>query len=447
MKRIAIIACFLVLALVVTSCASNPVTQNDTAANDVIEDGNGGMAEETAKSLKILSIGNSFSVDAQQWLYGIAENAGYDEIVLGNLYYGGCSLYGHDKYAKENTPAYTYYKNTTGEWTEKAETTLLTGLCDEEWDYITLQQQSGNSGIYTSYEPYLSDLIAYVNANKTNPDAKLAWHMTWAYSADSTQEAFAQYGNDQMTMYKGIVEAVEKKILTNPDISLVIPSGTAIQNARTSYMGDTFNRDGFHLELTYGRYLAGLTFFHAITGMPVDDIDYIPDEAFDEEYLDILKEAATDAVKKPQKVSKSRYTVKPFDLNDYEPVELEVQGIGCYDSTVSSDALTDAEESDSCVYSRIFTREELPDGTLLIVDKGYKYRPEGWIDLETTNRSSARPFNCMTEVVEVTEEWWGKFNYRAFNVSTLAGDETVSDAAELASHLKIYVPKNRRQGE
>ena len=52
-------------------------------------------ASRSAKSLRILSVGNSFSVDAQQHLYGIAKDMGYDNVVLGNLYIGGCSLQGH----------------------------------------------------------------------------------------------------------------------------------------------------------------------------------------------------------------------------------------------------------------------------------------------------------------------------------------------------------------
>ncbi len=38
---------------------------------------------------------------------------------------------------------------------------------------------------------------------------------------------------------------------------MIIPTGTAIQNARTSFVGDHMNRDGYHLDLKnrtlYGR--------------------------------------------------------------------------------------------------------------------------------------------------------------------------------------------------
>lgn len=39
---------------------------------------------------------------------------------------------------------------------------------------------------------------------------------------------------------------------------MIIPTGTAIQNARTSFVGDHMNRDGYHLDLKIGRYTAAL---------------------------------------------------------------------------------------------------------------------------------------------------------------------------------------------
>jgi len=258
--------------------------------------------EKSFKSLRLLSIGNSFSVDAQEYLYGIAKEMGFDNVILGNLYVGGCSLYGHyDRYVNEKT--YTYYKNTTGEWTEKEGTTFLEGLKDEEWDYITLQQSSGLSGDSDSFEPYLTNLIKAIKLNRTNPNSEILWHMTWAYASDSTHQDFPKYNNDQNNMYQDIIGAVKKNIDGNADISYILPSGTAIQNARNTSLGDTLCRDGFHLDLNYGRYLAGLTWIHKITGEPVDDVTYIPDGAFDKETLEILKKCAKDAVNSPFEIT------------------------------------------------------------------------------------------------------------------------------------------------
>lgn len=258
--------------------------------------------EKAFKSLRLLSIGNSFSVDAQEHLYGIAKDMGFDNVILGNLYVGGCSLYGHyDRYVNKKT--YTYYKNTTGEWTENAETTFLEGLVDEDWDYITLQQSSGLSGDSDSFEPYLEKLINVIKLNRTNPNAEILWHMTWAYASDSTHQDFPKYNNDQNLMYDSIVGAVKKNIDGNADILYVLPAGTAIQNARNTSLDDTLCRDGFHLDLNYGRYLAGLTWIYKITGEPIDDVTYIPNGAFDEDTLEILKKCAKDAVNNPYEVT------------------------------------------------------------------------------------------------------------------------------------------------
>ena len=75
---------------------------------------------------------------------------------------------------------------------------------------------------------------------------------------------FKNYDQNQMKMYTSIVNAV-KKAANLVGIKKIIPSGTAIQNARTSFIGDHMNRDGYHLDLTIGRYTAACTWFEALT--------------------------------------------------------------------------------------------------------------------------------------------------------------------------------------
>ena len=129
-------------------------------------------------------------------------------------------------------------------------------MADENWDYISLQQASGKSGKYETYT-VLADLIAGIK--ERCPKAKLLWHQTWAYASSSTHESFPDYDSNQMTMYSSIVTAARQAMTNHTDLSLLIPSGTAIQNGRTSFLGDAFNRDGYHLEVTYGRYTAACT--------------------------------------------------------------------------------------------------------------------------------------------------------------------------------------------
>lgn len=140
---------------------------------------------------------------------------------------------------------------------------------------------------------------------------KLVWHMTWAYAKDSEHEAFANYGQNQGTMYEMIVKTVQKKILPTNVFSTVIPSGTAIQNARTSFLGDSLNRDGFHLSIPLGRYVAGLTLVTAVTGADISQIAYAPEGVSDAERAAAV-ESAENACRAPFAVTPSRYMKKDF---------------------------------------------------------------------------------------------------------------------------------------
>lgn len=263
--------------------------------------------------LELLAIGNSFSVDALQYFYQIARDLGVKEIVVGNLYVGGCSLKTHLENAHGDKGAYTYFYNDNGTWKTTANYKISTALKSRTWDCISLQQQSTYSGIDEVYDRDLQPMIDYVkgmindegNANRT-PNAKLVWHMTWAYAQSSTQGGFANYDNDQMTMYNAIVGAVERKVASNDNIIDIIPNATAVQNSRTSKLGDTTTRDGNHLSLDYGRYLAGLMFVKVVTGLSIDNVTYKPD-GVDEDQRLIAIESVNNAYAKPFDFTTSQY--------------------------------------------------------------------------------------------------------------------------------------------
>lgn len=251
------------------------------------------------KSLKVLAIGNSFSQDSMEYLWHIAKNAGYQDIRLGNLIVPGCNLERHWKNANFAVSEYIYAKNTDGVWKETADKKIKDGLLDEEWDIITLQQESGKSGLPGTYQPYLNNMINFIREH--NQTCKIMWNMTWAYPNGSDHPHFEYYNNDQYTMYKAIVNAVREVILPNDKIAGVIPTGTAIQNMRTSVIGDNLNRDGFHLSLDYGRYIASLMWFKALTNESIDKITYRP-EGIAIDILDIIKKAVNNAYEHPFEV-------------------------------------------------------------------------------------------------------------------------------------------------
>lgn len=251
--------------------------------------------------LRILAIGNSFSQDAvEQYLWDLLDAAGIDA-VIGNMYIGGCSLEKHWNNVQENSASYEYRKVEDGKKTNAKDFSIEMALNDENWDYVSLQQASDYSGIYDEYQPYLEKLAGYVRGKATNRNVKLVFHQTWAYSSDSGHNAFLYYDRDQMKMYEGIVDA-SRHVMAGNYIDFIIPSGTAIQNGRTSYLGDTFDRDGYHLDTDYGRFTAACTWYESLTGENVMHNEWKPISVTDRQ-ADVVRAAAHYAVLSPYSVT------------------------------------------------------------------------------------------------------------------------------------------------
>ena len=274
---------------------------------------------ESKDVIKILAIGNSFSQDAiETYLHELAE-AENIKVIIGNLYIGGASLELHWNNAKEDKAAYQYRKiDVCGTKTDTPETSIADALADEDWDYISFQQVSSNSGIFETYVAPLPLLFDYVKQRATNPKVKYILHQTWAYAQDSDHERFVNYDKDQMTMYNAIVDAVWRAKDLAP-INMVVPSGTAIQNGRTSVIGDNFCRDGYHLDLNVGRYTAACTWFEMIFEKSVIGNSFKP-EALSDYEAEIAQHAAHYAVMQPKEITEMRDFYK--EVVCYYPVLL-----------------------------------------------------------------------------------------------------------------------------
>lgn len=223
--------------------------------------------------IKFFSIGNSFSVDAMTFVPHIAESLGI-KTQFANLYCGGCSIDQHVDFGTNDTPVYDLYTANSGEdWQIKPQSTMQDGFDVAKWDIISLQQVSGFSGVQASYRN-LPKLIDIVRRN-SDKNLKLIWNMTWAYQGDSTHPDFPKYSNNQREMYQAICDAVKTLIVPNGEFYKIIPTGTAIQNARL-LLADNITRDGFHLSVL-GRYVAGLMFVKTIFDVDIDDCKFAPE--------------------------------------------------------------------------------------------------------------------------------------------------------------------------
>ena len=171
---------------------------------------------------------------------------------------------------------------------------------------MSLQQASSLSGQIETYEPWLTELYGYVKS-RVGKKTRIIFHQTWAYSCDSDHKGFANYDRDQMKMYLSIVGA-SRKAARLVGIKTIVPSGTAVQNARTSFIGDNMTRDGYHLDLKWGRYTAACAWFEKLFGN-VTGNPYAPD-GVSPEYRAAAQKAAREAVRHPFKVTEIAEWIK-----------------------------------------------------------------------------------------------------------------------------------------
>ena len=221
--------------------------------------------------MNILCIGNSFSEDATRYLHQISNG----EIYVANLALGGCSLERHYNNILENYKGYLYEVN--GEVVHD-KGSINEVLREREWDFVTIQQVSHFSGMEETYEPFLPYILGYIKG--ACPNAKIVFHRTWAYSDYSTHEGFVNYDRSRPKMFEAIVNA-SNNICKKYGLD-IIPNGDAVEKARLLPEFDEkthpITRDGFHLSLDYGRYLAGLVMFKYFTGKDATKVTYEPED-------------------------------------------------------------------------------------------------------------------------------------------------------------------------
>ena len=219
--------------------------------------------------INVLCIGNSFSEDATAYLQRISSG----KLYVRNLAIGGCSLERHYNNIIEDKAVYWYEENAE----PIRDSSVGEALKEREWDYITVQQVSHDSGIIDTYEPFLGKIVEYLQ--EKCPSAKIVLHRTWAYDDKSDHPGFACYDRDRKKMYNAIVDTTTK-IAERYGFD-VIPCGDAVELARdlAEFGADaplSINRDGFHLSLDYGRYLAALVMCKYFTGVDATTVEFEP---------------------------------------------------------------------------------------------------------------------------------------------------------------------------
>jgi hypothetical protein len=179
------------------------------------------------KTVKLLTVGNSFSANATHYLGDLATAAGI-KLTHRPLIIGGAAFDVH--WARvENFEADP--KDKAGQYSGGR--SLQQELQSDKWDYITIQQSSIKSHDLSTYQPYARQLRDYIK--KYAPGAELLIHETWPYRVDdprfSPKEPKPGEPKTQAEMYEGLRNAYRT---TAKEFGVrLIPVGDAFNLANT----------------------------------------------------------------------------------------------------------------------------------------------------------------------------------------------------------------------
>ena len=242
--------------------------------------------------MNVLSIGNSFSENAHQYLCKIARADEKQPLDTWNLYIGGCSIFTHFQNLHLDAKAYDLGVNGIQ---SGLEISIKQALLAKDWDYITVQQASHFSYKYDTYQPYLSNIVDCIR--ELCPKAKILIHQTWAYEQGSKK--LADVGFEKHTdMFREIAGCYDKAA-REINAHATIPAGYAMQ-AMLKLGIPSVHQDTFHAN-DIGKFGIALTWYQALTGRSVKNVDFSHFD-FDCEHtaeeIEIAKRASYEAVTK-----------------------------------------------------------------------------------------------------------------------------------------------------
>jgi hypothetical protein len=194
-------------------------------------------ASKQAKTVRLLTVGNSFSGNATEYLGKIAQAAG-NVLVHHSASIGGGTMAQHWEKVEqfEKDPS-----DPRGLYTTKR--SLKQELQAEPWDFVTIQQASILSHDVATYRPYATQLRDFIK--KYAPTAEVVVHETWPYRRDDPRfnKSPTKPGEptSQQAMYEGLRKSYET--IAAELGARIIPSGDAFNVANTDpqwgYQPDT----------------------------------------------------------------------------------------------------------------------------------------------------------------------------------------------------------------
>ena len=248
-KLIHIIAAFALL-LVCAQCSKQEIEMPALIDNTKHELPSGKCA------LKVLAIGNSFTDDPMAYFDALVRASGIDRntLCVYSAVKGGASLEYWANICKDGVEV--TISRRSGLITMPLTQASLNDLLAQDWDVVTVQQLSNLAQDADKLSPDLPYLVNQIRELCPNKDVVIAFQQIWSYWEWNLQVSIDNWQK---------ISDVAKSTM-DYGIDMIIPTGTAIQNARATGLNTPhgLTRDGKHLGFGVGRYVAACAWFEAL---------------------------------------------------------------------------------------------------------------------------------------------------------------------------------------
>jgi hypothetical protein len=295
-----------------------------------------GAAPEDAKpgagkTVRLLTIGNSFSGNATKYLGDLAKADG-NTLIHRPIIVGGAPLELHagKMQANEKDP-----QDKAGLYTNGR--SMKQELQADKWNFVTIQQASIKSHDLATYQPFANQLRDYIKLHASQ--AELLLHQTWEYRVDDprftkpsgkpgepkTQEEMyrmlsAAYANvaAQLGVRRLPVGDAFHIVDTDPKWAYRVPAPFDPKSLKAPALPDqthslhtgwqwkaqkdgskTLGMDGHHANVA-GQYLGACVWYEVLFGADVTGNKYVPKE-LDADFARFLRETAHRAVMESKK--------------------------------------------------------------------------------------------------------------------------------------------------
>lgn len=247
---------------------------NAASGSDTIPAYGNPLCNLSKENLRILDIGNSYTLDATHYIPQIAAAANaagchslYCATRGGATFRSWVDAYNDkdtEEYEIEHICGYTIPDVTCGDGRVRDGHLFRQALKNGKWDLILIHQYSSYSANFDAWngggnKGCLKELISIIR--ETNPQAAIGFLLihswSWNYAKNKSKSSFKRW--------QDIANSV-KRLKLNYGIDFIVPYGTAVENLRATSLNDgsDFSTDGSHLADGLGDYVAACCYWETL---------------------------------------------------------------------------------------------------------------------------------------------------------------------------------------